>query len=405
MNHHYPIDRSLPPEVATFASQLLQYQRYPVFSWAWWWRRAIFLAPLAIIESVADGNVHGAFSHDAQEALSVAWRYAVAGLIFVGGGTALAVGVRHVRLRQAPERVFVTSAVVTGFFLAIAAAAWADRYHVELMCAHRGVSPLDCPTPVKEIDATMLGASLKAFVPIGLYFLFGGGVALVSYFREQRSWLEHQRTQERKHLQLRIADADARLSVLQAQIEPHFLFNTLASLRSLISTEPERATATVDALVAHLRATLPRMREHDQAQSTLAEQLEICRSYLEVMRVRMGARLAYTLNVPATLHDVSFPPLILLSLVENAIKHAVEPCAGAHCVTIEGRRVAHSLLEVDVIDDGPGLEEGIGTGVGLANARAQLALRYGPAASLDFINRSPRGLIARLRIPIVSDRP
>src|ERR1044071_1154881 len=108
----YPVDKVLPAEVATSASQLLQYQRCPVFSWDWWWRRAIFLAPLAIIRSVADGNVHGVFSHDASEAWSVAWRCAVFGLTFIGSGTLLAVMVRHARLRQPVESALVTAAII-----------------------------------------------------------------------------------------------------------------------------------------------------------------------------------------------------------------------------------------------------------------------------------------------------
>jgi hypothetical protein len=395
----YPIDRSLPADVATSASPFLQYQRYPVFSWIWWWRRALLLVPLAIIQAIGNGNVHGVFSHDAGEAFSVAWRCAIAGFMFVAGGPLLAVAVRHVRLNQSLERALVTCAIVLGFFLAGATNRWADRYHVELMCAHRGIAAENCPMPVKKIDDTVLGVSLNAAVPIGLYFLFGGGLALITYFREQRSFIEHVRNQERARLQLQIADADARLSVLQAQIEPHFLFNTLASLRSLISADPQRAVATIDALVSHLRATLPQIRQSDlHAQSTLGQQLEICGSYLEVMRVRMGARLTYEISAPESLRELPFPPLMLLSLVENAIKHAVEPTPGAHKIAVQARREGREL-EVAVIDDGPGLKEGVGSGVGLANARAQLALRFGPAASLELTNRSPKGLIATLRIP------
>jgi hypothetical protein len=402
----YPVNKVLPAEVATSASQLLQYQRYPVFSWEWWWRRTIFLAPLAIIRSVADGNVHGVFSHDAAEAFSVAWRCAVLGITFVGCGTLMAVMVRHARLRQAVESALVTVAIIAGFFLAIGVDGWADRYHTELMCAHRGIAAQDCPNPVKEIDGSALGVTLNAFVPVGLYFLFGGGLALVSYFRERRSWQEHVRTQERADLRLQIANADARLSVLQAQVEPHFLFNTLASLRSLVQTEPQRAVATIDALVAHLRATLPRMRGADeQAESTLGQQLEICRSYLEVMSVRMGPRLTFAIGAQAALHGLPFPPLMLLSLVENAIKHGVEPSPGPHRLTVNATSLRNETLEITVTDDGPGLREGVGTGMGLANARAQLALRYGPDASLTLVNAVPSGVIATLRIPMSDTRP
>jgi sensor histidine kinase YesM len=136
--------------------------------------------------------------------------------------------------------------------------------------------------------------------------------------------------------------------------------------------------------------------------STLGQQLEICRSYLEVMRVRMGARLAYEVSAPDNLETIPFPPLMLLSLVENAIKHGVEASPGFHSVHVQARAVDDQTLEVAVEDDGPGLQEGVGTGVGLANLRAQLALRYGDAASFELTNRAPTGALARVRIPLGS---
>ncbi|HKE94370.1 MAG TPA: histidine kinase [Povalibacter sp.] len=401
---HFPIDAALPPEVTTAASQLLQYQRRPVFSWGWWWRRAIFLAPVAIIQGVSNGIGHGVFAHDAVQALAVAIRCALSGVMFIGGGTLLATALRHLGLRQSHERFLVVTAIVGGFFLWVAADSWAGRYHTELMCEARGVQPQDCPDPVKEIDSTPLGFMLQQSVPVGLYFLFGGGVALISYFREQRIWAELQRRQEREQLELKVSEADTRLSILQAQIEPHFLFNTLASLRSLVHSDPQRAMATIDALVAHLRATLPQMRDANaEAHATLGQQVEICRSYLEVMRVRMGSRLSYAIDVPDALALVPFPPLMLISLVENAVKHGVEPSPGPRSVVIQARlREAgqERSLEVAVGDDGMGLREGLGTGVGLANIRAQLGLRFGASASLELSNRSPTGVIATLSVPV-----
>jgi sensor histidine kinase YesM len=254
---------------------------------------------------------------------------------------------------------------------------------------------------VKPIDDTTLGLLLKLGVPAGLYFAFGGGFALVSYFKEQRGWREHAQRQERERLQLAKNEADLRLSILQAQVEPHFLFNTLASLRSLIKSEPRRAEAALDALVDHLRATLPAMREAADSRSTLAQQIEICRSYLEVMRVRLGTRFSYAIEVPASLAELPFPPFMLISLVENAIKHGVERKPGA-CRVMIAAVAAESNLEVFVSDDGAGLQEGLGTGVGLANIRAQLALRYGSSASLSLRSAEAGGTIAALQIPFPS---
>lgn len=402
MNGRYPIDKSLPAEVATAASQLLQYLRYPVFSWSWWWRRMLFFAPIAIVSALSSGNVHGAFARDAVEGLSVAWRAAVASAWFLGGGVLLAVAVRHSRLGATLERALVILVVVAGFFIAEALTSWSDRYHNALMCAHRGQT--ECSEPRKQVDDTALGMLLSLSVPAGLYFAFGGGFALVSYFKEQHSWREHERRREREQLQLAKNEADLRLSILQAQVEPHFLFNTLASLRSLITTDPARAAATVDALVEHLRATLPKLRERaEQGSSTLAQQADICRSYLEVMRVRMAPRFSYVIHVPSGSSELPFPPFILISLVENAVKHGVERKPGRCSITLTARQIVAGetrALEVRVLDDGAGLQEGIGKGVGLANIRAQLELRYGAKASLTLRNRETGGAEAALLIPL-----
>jgi len=395
----YPIEKSLPSDVATAASQLLQYLRYPVFSWAWWWRRLLFFAPLAAVIAIATGNDHGDFVKSSSQALSLAWHAALVSIWFVGGGTLLAVLVRHAGLRQDIERILVVLAIVAGFFVSEGLDRWVNHHHDELMCAYRG--QVECIAPVKPSPDT-LGLFMRYAVPAGLYFAFGGGFAVLSYFREQRSWREHQQRVEREQLQLAKNEADLRLSVLQAQVQPHFLFNTLASLRSLIRKEPERAEAALDALVDHLRATLPSLRDGSvEPQSTLAKQMEICRSYLEVMRIRIGARFDYSIDVPSSFSELSFPPFMLISLVENAVKHGVERKPGPCSVRIAARLIesAQPLLEISVSDDGAGLSEGVGSGVGLANIRAQLALRFGASASLSLQGGSAGGAVAALRIP------
>jgi sensor histidine kinase YesM len=188
--------------------------------------------------------------------------------------------------------------------------------------------------------------------------------------------------------------------MLQAQVEPHFLFNTLASVRSLVATDPARAAQTIDGLAQYLRATLPKLRAGTGASpSTLGEQFAICASYLELMRLRMGERLAVELDLPADLHDAPFPPLLLISLVENAIKHGVEPKPGLTKVTLSARMVERNRLEVRVEDDGAGLRLGMGEGTGLANVRAQLLTRFGASASLELGARDAGGVTARIVVP------
>ncbi len=198
------------------------------------------------------------------------------------------------------------------------------------------------------------------------------------------------------------AEADLRLMVLQAQVEPHFLFNTLASVHSLIRQDPERAEATLEALVDHLRVTLPKLRTDVGAHSSLAEQLEVCRSYLTVMKVRMGARFSFVIDVDPALQRHPYPPLLLISLVENAIKHGIERTTGAGQITVNAAvetRMDAPQLAVNVVDTGAGLRATAAMGTGLANIRDQLSARFGPQGSLSLQDRTAGGVIATIRIP------
>jgi len=194
-------------------------------------------------------------------------------------------------------------------------------------------------------------------------------------------------------------EANFRLLLLQAQIEPHFLFNTLASLRALIREDVGQAEALVDALVSHLRAVLPRMRG-DVGVSAMSDQLAICASYLELMSIRLDGRLSYRIDVPGSLQDAVVPPLMLLTLVENAIKHGIEPKSDAGFVRIEARQSLDlARIIIAVQDDGAGLTDTANDGLGLANLREQLALRYGDRASLSLASPVTGGTVASLLIP------
>jgi sensor histidine kinase YesM len=234
-----------------------------------------------------------------------------------------------------------------------------------------------------------------------ILFVASGGLALPGYFSEQNRWAQHRRRVEIERLSQRKSEADLQLTVLQAQVEPHFLFNTLASVRSLLTSDPQRAAQTIDALARHLRTTLPRLRADSGAPaSTLGEQFGICASYLELMQVRMGERLRVDIHLPRELEAVAFPPLLLISLVENAIKHGVEPKPGATQVLLAARLSAPQRLEVRVEDDGAGLQLGMGEGTGLTNIRAQLLTRYGTQATLVLTSRPGGGVVARLELPL-----
>ncbi|HEY4338616.1 MAG TPA: histidine kinase [Steroidobacteraceae bacterium] len=222
----------------------------------------------------------------------------------------------------------------------------------------------------------------------------------VAWLWERRVEVRHLR--EVTELQRQRQEANLKLLVLQAQIEPHFLYNTLASLRALLREDVGQAESMVDALVSHLRAVLPAMRA-DSGISTLSDQLAICASYLELMASRMKGRLTYCLEVPGVLLHTPFPPLILLTLVENAIKHGIEPKAGAGCICIEAERIVHAAgcaIVVRVIDNGIGFSTGLGHGLGLRNVREQLALRYGEHAALSLSGPPEGGAVGCIQIPL-----
>ncbi len=192
-------------------------------------------------------------------------------------------------------------------------------------------------------------------------------------------------------------ESDMRLAVLQAQIEPHFLFNTLASIRPLVRQDAAQAEQVIDSLADYLRVMLPQIRENSR--SMLGQQLDICASYLAVMQARMGARLRYEVDLPEALRERDFPPLMLLSLVENAIKHGIEPKPGSACIIIRARAGADGL-SVSVLDDGVGLSQGLQSGVGLANIREQLRLRYQDRARLSVATRPEGGTVAEITLPL-----
>ncbi|MBV8031209.1 MAG: histidine kinase [Betaproteobacteria bacterium] len=186
----------------------------------------------------------------------------------------------------------------------------------------------------------------------------------------------------------------AQLKLLQAQIEPHFLFNTLANLHSLIATDPARAQKMLEHLNDYLRATLQAARDDT---GTLGEEFGRLRGYLEVLAIRMGPRLRFTLSLPAELASARIPPMLLQPLVENAIKHGVEPKVEGGTVAIAAFRDAKGIA-VTIEDSGLGLKSGGngGSGVGLQNVRQRLA---GVGGSLELADNAAGGVTVTARIP------
>ena len=399
----HPLDRPLPPDVAAGESAFIQfYQQYAVFSLPWAWRRTLIFGSIGVLGGISFGVSHGLMVRDVSEAIIVSMVSSLANIVLVGAGPLLAALFRHASLPLRIERAGIVAAVVCGMVLGTLSDEIAAHYHDGLMAAHGfgGTSEALPLTDVHSIVRRGLDVSRSLFI----LFIASGGLGLWAYFSEAKRWAEHWRRVEIEKMSSQKAEADLRLTVLQAQVEPHFLFNTLASVRSLVATDPQRASQTIDALSQHLRATLPKLRAATgAAQSTLGEQFAICASYLELMQVRLGERLHVDIRLPPELRDAPFPPFLLISLVENAIKHGVEPKPGVTRVVLAARiveRAERKQIEVQVEDDGAGLKLGMGEGTGLANIRAQLLTRFASAASLELSERGAGGVLARLVLPL-----
>jgi sensor histidine kinase YesM len=201
----------------------------------------------------------------------------------------------------------------------------------------------------------------------------------------------------------RVADIEkqamqAQLQMLQAQIEPHMLFNTLANLQGLIATDPPRAQLLLEQLIAWLRATLKSSRA---AATTLAEEFSLMDAYLGLMAIRMGERLAYRLDLPAPLAGVQIAPMLLQPLLENAIRHGLEPKIEGGRLDVSAAREGACLV-LTVRDTGLGLDAPAshGTGLGLENIRERLSALYGAGASLTLAGGAPCGAVATITIPL-----
>ncbi len=196
---------------------------------------------------------------------------------------------------------------------------------------------------------------------------------------------------------LRRQVTEAQLQTLQAQVEPHFLFNTLAAVEHLTETDAPRATVMLQHLIAFLRGSLPDMREQN---TSLGREVDLCRSYLAIMQIRMEDRLKVSIDVPESLRGLSFPPMMLQSLVENSIKHGLEPKPEGGAIAISAR-LQEGRLRVTVADSGLGIAEHAPQGIGLSNIRDRLKRLFGNSAALVLAPNAPAGAHITIEIPHV----
>ncbi|TFZ08885.1 sensor histidine kinase [Ramlibacter humi] len=269
--------------------------------------------------------------------------------------------------------LLVAVGIVAGWFAGNAIGDFACR---TLGLFPPGTLPRD---PVKDLRNSVL-ITLMAGIAGSYWF----------YSRFRNEYFERRAAEAQRH-----AD-EARLKLLETQLEPHMLFNTLANLRALIGVDPSRAQLMLDHMIAYLRATLSASRATTHP---LQAEFDRLRDYLELMAIRMGPRLSYELQLPPELAQVPVPTLLLQPLVENAIQHGLEPQVGGGRLTICAKREDGELvLSVDDTGVGPGGTTP-GSGFGLTQVRERLATLHGAAARLQLAAAQPKGTRATIHIP------
>jgi signal transduction histidine kinase len=322
----------------------------------------------------------------------------------------------------------------TAAFLVVAAVAWMAlgwrgwlQHTVELWVAYAvaftlltwlrarsGAWVATVPLLLVVVAGPLFGAALAAplaFLPslpedrtaaalagqMGVAFLFALALALA-----QLSFglvLQRQRRQAETRQRALVLEREllaSRLAVLQAQIEPHFLYNTLANVQALSRKDAAGAEQMLTHLIDYLRSAMPAMRS---TKSTLKREFQLARAYLSIMRFRMGERLDFAVECDTALLELEFPPTIVGTFIENAIKHGLEPSKTGGRIDVRAWHDGTGLV-VEVADTGVGFSATTGSGVGLANARERLVMLYGPGAELDLSLNQPSGVVARARIPI-----
>ena len=342
------------------------------------WRRfAIFCAIVGLASAghaIATTMLPGKTLHNGVQVF--AWEYANLLVFFGAVGLAVIVTGNWAPARTGPRVAALVAAAVAGL---VAGTVLADALMAVLYPNDKGA-----PSLMKQIAGIALWSHVIAAGVLGYFFLLREEDAAASLHRE-----------EMRRVELDRELAEARLQVMQAQVEPHFLFNTLANVRRLFQTDPSAARSMLEHLSRYLSAMLPRMRS---AQSTLEHELVLALAYLQVQKIRMGARLAIRVDVPDTLAATPFPPMMLVTLVENAIRHGLNPLPHGGEVSITAR-VAEGRLRVQVGDTGCGLAESSGPGVGLANIRARLMTLYDGNARLLLAQNPGGGVVATIELP------
>ena len=318
-------------------------------------------------------------------------------------------GTRNTYLELAGETLFVGMFALLAFN---AAGAWRQRWMPVWVARLLAVTLGGVLAPL-IVQMITVGGNISAFLNsrslVGGYWMvatnaliFGLPFALGALYQERDAQARAQALQfalERETLKRQATDAQLRL--LTAQIEPHFLLNTLANVQELMEGGSPKAVPVFRSLIAYLRAAMPQLRHED---ATLGDEEKLVQAYLELMLMRMPDRLSYELQIDPALRPLRFPAMALLTLVENAIRHGIDPAVAGGLIEIGAAAPSASTLHVWVADTGVGMSDKAGAGLGLSNLESRLKAFFGPSARLELSEVAPHGLRADLFLDRVTHR-
>jgi hypothetical protein len=432
-------DQPLPGKlIDKLGSWSVKAQHYPVFSQTWFRYRALgFTAPLVVL-GLFMVTISIFFANEKVAPPDSVKPYTMFFVLYLGialnllGGRWLATQVKKRQWRVRNEILGIASALIFGIGLSLIIVESAERFVGKTVNKNspetkEKIQPLNKPSEPSEpsnlsnlsnTNEVKVGVIIsdeeehKVNIPnIALWiFLLSwwGGVLDFRAYLKQRRELEEASIQEKiDQYKSERNQAQMRLSVLASQVEPHFLFNTLSGVRAAMLSDPARGVAIIDHLVDYLRSTIPQMRSDGNLMlSSVDNQFNSVRAYLGVIHMRIP-RMSFSVECPLDLMDCAVPPLMLISLVENAVKHGIEPKKGAVHIAVRASKIPvndHAdgeQLCLSVEDNGVGFGHSVsGSGIGLNNIRERLKHLYAGDASLELSMREEGGIVARILLPL-----
>ena len=407
-----PTDNPLPSKIfGKYGGWGSMAQQYPIFSQTWYKYRALsFLWPMALLAVFLGLGLFVIPESNAKFKLFLASLFlwiSITTALMLGRG--LAVLVAKQTWSERKISIGVVLAVCMGILVAIYLVHLEHGFEKQFTNDYLQELKLKKQTDLALVDSdemyqnSPIVSAARYLILLATFLWLGGTADLFAYFRQRREMKDVIVEQRVAHYQKERNEAELRLSVLASQIEPHFLFNTLSGVRSAILSDPQMGVAIIDNLVEYLRATIPQLRNDGScSQVKLGSQLQAIRAYLGVIKFRIP-RLSVEVEFDPTLSELFIPPLMLISLVENAVKHGIELKKGPVHIAVSAEKTLldnQEKLVLTVSDNGLGFTAGAsGTGIGLTNIRERLKQLYQEHAALTLESNEQGGVTARIILP------